>query len=285
MSLSAFPYPGGKTRFVDEIRERLPDHQTYVEPFGGSAAVLLNKPESYTEVFNDLNSDIVHFFRVLREQPDELREWLEKVPYSRELHGRWADRFYAGHRPTDDVIRAGQWFYLRYTQYGGKIATKSGFKASTCRNEARSYRGAVDGLEEIRDRFQHVNLECRDCEAIIGQYDDSETVFYFDPPYYGKEAFYDTGGFDHAAFVDNLTDIEGRWLCSYGELPPSMAEAVDANGWHVTSYDVHYSLDVQKADDAEPSTERLVLNYDPADVVPFRPTQQTGLESYGGEGR
>lgn len=284
MSLSAFPYPGGKTRFVDEIRSRLPDHRTYVEPFGGSAAVLLNKPESYTEVFNDLNSDIVQFFRVLREQPDELRDWLETVPYSREIHRRWADQFYSGHRPTDDVIRAGKWFYLRYTQYGGKIATNSGFKASGGRNEARSYRGAIDDLEEIVDRFKHVNLECQDYRTVLDRYDGGETVFYLDPPYYGKEGYYNADGFDHAAFVDDLAATEGRWICSYGDLPPAMGKAVEERGWHTASYEVHYSLDVQKADDADTSTERLVLNFDPEDVTPFRPTQQTGLESFGGDG-
>lgn len=283
MSLSAFPYPGGKTRFVDEIISRLPDHRTYVEPFGGSAAVLLNKPESYTEVFNDLNADIVHFFRVLREQPDELREWLGTVPYSRELHGRWAREFYDGDRADDDVIRAGKWFYLRYTQYGGKIAAYSGFKTSGARNEARSFRGATDELEEIRERFRHVNLECQDYQTVIERYDDPETVYYLDPPYYQKEGYYNAEGFDHGELVATLADARGRWLCSYDDLPPAMETAVDEYGWHVATYDVHYSLDVRKDEGCSTSTERLILNFDPDEVVPFRPTQQTGLESFGGE--
>lgn len=283
MSLSAFPFPGGKTRFVDEIRSRLPDHRTYVEPFGGSAAVLLNKPPSYTEVFNDLNSDIVHFFRVLRDRPEELREWLETVPYSREIHSRWSRLYYSGHRPSDDVVRAGQWFYLRYTQYGGKIAAPAGFKTSGARNEARSFRGAIEGLEEIVERFEYVNLECQDYATVLERYDDPETVVYLDPPYYGKEGYYNADGFDHVAFVGELTDTESRWLCSYGELPPAMEEAVDEHGWHVGSFEVHYSLDVRKAEECDSSTNRLVSNYDPDEVIPFRPAEQTGLESFGGE--
>lgn len=283
MSLSAFPYPGGKTKFVDEIRTRLPDHRTYVEPFGGSAAVLLNKPESYTEVFNDLNADIVHFFRVVRERPDELHEWLRKVPYSRELHDRWARAFYNGRRSSDDIIRAGRWFYLRYTQYGSKIASRSGFKTSGCRNEARSFRGATEGLDEIVERFQHVNLECQDYQTLLDRYDDPETVFYCDPPYYQKEAYYNTEGFDHGELAETLADVDGRWLCSYGELPPEMETAVDEYGWTVATFEVHYSLDVRKNEECDTATERLILNFDLDEVVSFRPTQQTGLESFGGD--
>ena len=72
MSLSAFPYVGGKTILAEWIIDQLPSHTVYVEPFGGSASVLLNKPRSNVEVYNDLDGDVVQFFEVARERPDEL---------------------------------------------------------------------------------------------------------------------------------------------------------------------------------------------------------------------
>ena len=77
VTLSAFPYPGGKTVYCNEIINRLPDHRRYVEPFGGSAAVLLNKPHSYIEVFNDLDDDVVdtrHEQPPLSDSPDDRTE-------------------------------------------------------------------------------------------------------------------------------------------------------------------------------------------------------------------
>jgi len=83
--LSAFPYIGGKTRLADWIQSHLPAHTTYVEPFGGSAAVLLNKPRSKVEIFNDKDGDVVNFFEVAREHPDKLAEFCRYVPFSEQL--------------------------------------------------------------------------------------------------------------------------------------------------------------------------------------------------------
>lgn len=119
---ATFPFPGGKSRFASWILDHVPDHDCFVEVFGGAAGVLVNKdPDaSAVEVYNDADGDLVHFFEVLREQPDELVEWLEAVPYSRHLHNQWATHYFGGYRPVDDVMRAGRFFYLRYAQWGGR---------------------------------------------------------------------------------------------------------------------------------------------------------------------
>lgn len=104
MALSAFPYPGGKTPYWKRIVPHFPSHHTYVEPFGGSAAVLLNEEPSYAEVFDDVDGDIVHFFETLREQRDEFVDWLQHVPYSRDIFEEWADGYWAGERPEDAVL-------------------------------------------------------------------------------------------------------------------------------------------------------------------------------------
>jgi len=119
VTLSAFPWPGGKTHYVGQILPFFPEHRRYVEPFGGSAALLLNKPKSYVEVFNDLDDDVVHFFQTVRERREELQEWLRTVPYSESLHEQWQGEYFDGHRPDDDVERAGRWLFLRCTTYGG----------------------------------------------------------------------------------------------------------------------------------------------------------------------
>ncbi len=178
-----FPYPGGKYYMAGWIREFIPDHECYVEPFGGSACLLLNKEPSKVDVYNDLDGDIVQFFDVLRERPDELREWLRKVPYAKDIHDRWADMFYSGERFDDPVKRAGVFYFLRISQFAGKYKTKSGFGTSKQRNEARTYQRKVDQLEWFADRLSQVQIENRDYGDLVERYDGSDTFWYFDPPY------------------------------------------------------------------------------------------------------
>jgi DNA adenine methylase len=265
MALSAFAYPGGKT-LVDEIVRYFPEHRRFVEVFGGSAAVLLNKPPSYVEVYNDLNSDIVHFFEVVRNRLKELQEWLRATPYSRELHEEWAHAFYQGERPEDDIKRAGRWFYLRYTQYGAKIDRYSGFKPSIKRNEARSLRGSTEGLDQVVERFQDVTVENQDFEQVVQRYDRPDTLFYLDPPYIGTAFnYYGTGEFDHERLAAALDGCEGKWIVSYGELPEPVAKLSPT----VKNFAAHYSLDVAEGEARDEATERLAMNFDPADQPLF----------------
>lgn len=108
MAPSAFPYPGGKSVYHREIIRYFPDHRRYVEPFGGSAAVLMNEPPSYMGIYNDLDDDVVHFFRLLRDRREELEEWVSYVPYSRSLYDTWVTAFDEDDRPEGDVERAGR---------------------------------------------------------------------------------------------------------------------------------------------------------------------------------
>lgn len=78
-------YPGAKWGLAQTIVELMPKHRSYLEPFFGSGAVLFNKPPSAIETINDIDGDIVNFFTVLRECPQELAEKIALTPYSREV--------------------------------------------------------------------------------------------------------------------------------------------------------------------------------------------------------
>jgi site-specific DNA-adenine methylase len=120
---------------------------------------LVNKdPDSSTvEVYNDRDEDLVHFVEVLRDRTDDLLEWLDDVPFSREMYSRWTRAFDNGYRPNDDVERAGQFFFLRHSQWGGKDATKSGFATSKVRSRAQAY--AIDILPRLKTRESHGLVE------------------------------------------------------------------------------------------------------------------------------
>lgn len=221
MATAVFPYPGGKSRFAKWILEHVPEHTCFVEVFGGAAGVLMNKdPDtSDVEVYNDRDEDLVQFFEVLRDRPDELVEFLESAPYSRSVHDEWADAFYNGYRPADPVVRAGRFFYLRYTQFGGVYDSKAGLGTSKVANEAQAYSNKRARLEELAERFDDVLLERLDWQAVIEKYDGPETVFYCDPPYVGEESTYPVSAIDHQALRAVLADCEGTWFVSYSELP------------------------------------------------------------------
>lgn len=274
MALSAFPYVGGKTNLADWIISQIPEHTVYVEPFGGSAAVLLNKPRSPVEVFNDRDGDVVHFFEVARERPDELAEWCRRTPFSEELHNEWMSEFYNVVRPDDPLERAGRWMFLRYTQFGGKYSGPSGFKRDTprCRQGASSpWRDAPNRVDAVCDRFQGVSIQNADYTEVIGRYDSPETVFYTDPPYLGKEDTYRVDDFDHAELAGELEDIEGYALVSYTDRPdglyPDWLELTREFG-HDAGNRTGHTKEV---------TERLLCNFDPSEVPKFSAAAQSSL--------
>lgn len=285
MALSAFPYVGGKTRLTGWITDHLPQHTVYVEPFGGSAAVLLNKPRSSIEVYNDLDRDVVQFFEVVREQPDELAEWARRTPYSEELHQKWTTEFYSGERPDDPVERAGRFLFLRYTQFAGKYEGPSGFKRDTPRTrvgESTTWKAVPERVDEVCNRLQGVSIQNRDFAEVIEHYDGPDVVFYLDPPYLDKEHSYRVTDFEHGDLASALDGIDGYAIVSYTDRPEGLYD-----GWAEMTRGHYHDAGTRKGKDEEKVTERLFLNFAPGDVPKFVDAQQQTLKTVadGGEQR
>jgi len=258
--VSTFPYPGGKGRVASWILEKLPAHDCYVEVFGGSASLLYNKPPSHNEVYNDVNDDLVQFFRVLRNKGDELAEWLSTVPFSRSQYEQWATEYYDGYRPEDGIERAGRFFTLRYMQVAGHFSGVNGFKTRAERSPAQTFDNARKRLESLANRFSQVVIENKDYTDVLEDYDsdDVDVFFYCDPPYVRKEDYYG-GGFDHDRFLETLFLVNGDWMVSYANLPERLKD------YYVFEREHEHQMN----QDSKTVTERLVCNFDPSERPRF----------------
>jgi len=269
---SIVPYMGGKTKMAKWIIEHIPAHSAYVEPFGGSASVMLNKPRSEIEVYNDADGDVVNFFDILRDRPDALAEFARDVPFAEEIHNRWANEWFRGERPSDDVRRAGIWMFLRYSSFNGKTGTKSGFKREPI-VEARTgqvadtWRQAPERIVETAERLRGVSIVNDDFADVIERYDAPDTVFYCDPPYYEKEHYY-TEEADHEELATLLNDIEGDAIVSYTDIPPGLYE-----GWE----EIHRTVNHNAGGNVKEADEVLLCNFLPEDRPSFVDAGQTHL--------
>lgn len=175
-----FPYMGSKAASLDEILPRLPQRQMYIEVFGGSGVVLLNRPPCKLEVFNDRYSGVTDFFKALRDHPDELCDYLELMPCSRE---EWY-RCFSSWEDHESLVRRGAcWYYMIMYSFGTK-----GKQFGRCVRPVGSHAGrigkAIPRLPELAARFANVQIENLDWEQVLQDYDHPEAVFYLDPPYF-----------------------------------------------------------------------------------------------------
>lgn len=207
----AFGWYGGKFSHLDWLLPLLPTSRQYCEPFGGSAAVLLNRAPAKVETYNDLDGEVVNFFRVLRERKDELVEAIGLTPFSRE-------EFAIACQPATPEVSAferARRFFVRARQVRTGLAqTASLGRWANCRNTSRSemsgvvsrWLGSVEHLPEIAERLLRVQIENRPAIEIIDLYDDPKTLFYCDPPY-----VHGTRG-DAKAYGFEMSDNEHRRL-------------------------------------------------------------------------
>lgn len=157
----------------------LPDHEKYVEVFGGAGTVLLAKRPCRDEVFNDLDHGLINFYRVLQNQFDQFMRKVSALPYSRELYLEYLEKWES---TPDDVERAAMWFLVARQSFNGGFG--NGFRL--CKkdtSDVRAWMGAVDGLQTIYNRLRGVCIECQDFRVIMKQFNHPDYLLYLDPPY------------------------------------------------------------------------------------------------------
>ena len=210
------PYIGGKNRLATKIISLLPEHTTYVEPFAGGAQVLFHKPPSNVEVLNDLDFDIVNFFRVCQWHYEELIRYLRYCLASRRLH-----ELHVKSDPATltDIQRAGRFFYLQKNSFGGLIL-KPKFHYGIIQRSNYNPDRIPAIIEEAHRRLARVQIESMPYERILEKYDRPTTVFYMDPPYWGRRLY--RHNFTEKDFMDlqtRLRQIRGKFLLSLDDHP------------------------------------------------------------------
>mgnify|MGYP001272991009 CR=1 FL=1 len=219
MSKSPLCWIGGKSLLAKTIIERIPPHDTYCEAFAGAGHVFFRKPESRVEVINDLNGELVTFYRVLQHHLEEFCRQFKWLLSSREWWDDWTRQLAAD--GLTDVQRAARFYYIQRLAFGGKVTGRNFGYGPTERPRINLVRLEED-LSEAHLRLARATIERLPYADFLVRYDRPETFFYLDPPYWGVEGIYGKAFFsreDFARLASALAGLQGRFLLSLNDVP------------------------------------------------------------------
>lgn len=266
-------YHGGKWKLADWIISNFPEHRIYVEPFGGAASVLLKKPRSYAEVYNDLAGEMVNLFKVARDSGEQLARLVELTPFARV-------EFVGSYEPTEDPLEQARRTLVRsYMGFGSAAASKkaTGFRANSNRSgttPAHDWANYPDALRLVIDRLRGIVIENKDAQSVMAQHDSQETLFYVDPPYVassrdaGSDYLHEMDDEQHKALAVFMRGLRGMVIVS-GYESDLYNQAFE--GWARVEREAF-------ADGARPRIEILWMNKRASDALAAQNKQMSFLE-------
>jgi len=227
----ALRYYGGKWNLAPWIISHFPPHKNYVEPCGGAASVLLQKPRSPLETYNDLDGNVVNFFRVLRDQPGELIQKIKLTPWARE---EYETSLIICDEPVE---KARRFFCCLWMGIKQSFNTTSGQFRSCSEYNANPNQLFFDDLLVVADRFINVQIENARFDYVINRYDNENTLIYFDPPYVSETRSQNDVYMvefcqeEHEISSALLRNAKGFVVVS-GYACPLYADLYESHGWH-----------------------------------------------------
>jgi DNA adenine methylase len=221
-----FAYMGNKSTIVDWVISYFPPAYTkmrYVEVFGGTGRVLMEKLPSEVEIYNDFNSHLTNFFEVLRSHKEEFFEQLDQLVISEDLYNYFYKEI---DNSPNDIERAVRYFYIMSFCHKGKF--NGGFSVIADPNYTHKLQTKKATLEYISRRLKNVLITNKSYEKIVSANNTEDTFLYLDPPYVNTESYYQklAGQFtqqDHIKLRDLLKAHKGTFLLSY-EADPFVAD-------------------------------------------------------------
>lgn len=273
---SPFKWVGGKSRLRKQIISLLPKHTCYVELFSGAAWVLFGKPPSSVEVLNDIDQELITFFRVVKEKPEELIASFEWELVSRAEFQRLASL-----DPTQltDIQRAHRFYYLIMAGWGGELKYPRFQTSISDGGHGNRLIGALETLKEritpVHQRLKTVIIENLRWQNCLDRYDRPTTIMYIDPPYPDNGANYAYNMRDwkeHQELADRLHKTECKWILSSYDIPEVRA-----------LYPQNYVVAVQMASGmkAKKNAKERVVNKEVL-ITNFLP-DSTSVAHFGGQ--
>jgi DNA adenine methylase len=209
-------YIGGKNRIAKQIIALFPKHITYVEAFAGGAQVFFRKEPSAVEVLNDLDGEIVNFFRICQLHHEELLRYLKFCLVSRRWFALFEAQDPAG---LTDVQRAARFFYLQKNDFGGLIVNRN-YHYCIARPPNFNPGSLPELIENTHKRLKRVQIENLPYAEILKRYDRPKTLFYLDPPYWDRKLYrFNFAAQDFVKLEEDLHRLRGRFILSLNDVP------------------------------------------------------------------
>jgi DNA adenine methylase len=203
---------GGKARLTSKLIALFPPHRCYVEPFGGMASVLLNKPPSETEVYNDLDGRLVSLFRCAKYHGEELGREFHLLLKSRETFADFKQQ-----PGLTEIQRAARFLYCQSLGFGG-AGEHFGTGIRHGGTSTRRMHAMSEMIARLRVRLDTVIVENEDWEQCLARYDSPDTFFYCDPPYHGAEGYaVPFSERDRTTLAERLRALKGKFLLTDSE--------------------------------------------------------------------
>lgn len=214
------PWIGGKRRLANKIMPLFPDHECYVEPFAGAAALFFRKEPAESEVLNDINGELVNLYRVVKHHLEELARQFKWALISRQMF-KWLQN--TPEETLTDIQRAARFYYLQKLAFGGRVESHT-FGTSTTSPPRLNLLRLEEDLSQAHLRLARTCIEHLDWQECIRRYDRPHTLFYCDPPYWGTEGYGVTFGLEQYNHMAELArTIKSRMIISVNDIPEMRA--------------------------------------------------------------
>jgi len=214
---SPLPYIGGKSKLSEKIIKMIPEHRAYCEVFAGAAWVFFRKKPSKYETINDLDSDLIVFYRVLQNHLEEFLKQFKWLLSSREWFEDWKRQQKAG--GLTDIQRAARYYYLQRHSFAGRVRSRT-FGPGPMRRPRINLLRIEEELSEVHLRLATVTIENLPWQDFMKRYDRVDTLFYIDPPYY-KAPYYQHNLEleDYREMVETLAGLKAKFILSINDHP------------------------------------------------------------------
>ena len=213
---SFLAYMGGKSLLSRKIVSIIPKHNCYCEVFAGAAWILFKKEESDVEIINDINTDLVTLYRVVKLHLEEFIRYLKWILVARDEFERFRSE---NPEALTDIQRAVRFYYLLKSGFAARIESPSWAIVAT-RPPRLNLLRIEEELSAVHLRLSRVYIENRPYKTIITRFDKPDTFFYIDPPYYGFEDYYGPGIFNREDFTmlkELLSNLNGKFIMSIND--------------------------------------------------------------------
>lgn len=228
-------YIGGKNRLAKRVIEIFPEHTTYVEAFAGGAQVFFRKEPSAVEVLNDLDGELVNLYRCAQQHYEELLRYFKFVVVSRQ----WFDLLKRSDPSTlTDIQRAARYLYLLRNCFASLVRNPI-YHRNVVQPPSFNLDRLPELIENAHRRLQRVQIECAPYEEVIRRFDRSSSLFYLDPPYWGRKLYrHNFSEADFEKLAGQLKKIRGKFVLSLNDVPEVRNLFRE---FHIQGVELHYT--------------------------------------------